>query len=119
MLKTIIYNKYLQHTYGFLGILFIIYLAIILEGNESAIMSLWDKFNHFIAFFVASFYYYLITKNSKIVSIGMVLFGIFLEIAQSFTPKREASFWDIIADIIGIIVAYWVYLLVMKRTKTT
>lgn len=90
-----------------------------LKGDEVGYFTWWDKFNHFIAFFVASFYYFLISKNNKYVLIGMIAFGLFIEIAQSFTPLREASLWDVFADIIGTFVAYAVYLVIINRTKTT
>jgi VanZ family protein len=34
---------------------------------------------------------------------ALLLFGIFIEFVQSFTPYREASLGDVIADLIGIL----------------
>ncbi|WP_211436491.1 VanZ family protein [Campylobacter mucosalis] len=64
----------------------------------------WDKTNHFLAFSVL---YFLLNFafNFKILTKILVLlvFGIQIEIVQSFLPSREFSLIDIIADFIGIL----------------
>ena len=65
-----------------------------------------DKIKHIFAFFVLSF---LLNQASSTIlhrlrNMGaLLLFGIFIEFVQSFTPYREASLGDVIADLIGIL----------------
>lgn len=35
--------------------------------------------------------------------LSLLAFGILIEILQSFTAYREVSFWDVIADLVGIL----------------
>jgi len=73
----------------------------------------WDKLNHFIAFFVL---YVLLSWGYKNLStkrkfLLLLIFAIQIEFVQYFLTSREASFLDLIADFIGIVVAYYyVYL---------
>ena len=68
--------------------------------------SLWDKFNHFFAFSVLyllfSFGYPLLRFWQK--STLLLLFGIQIEIVQSFLPARCFSMLDVLADSIGILI---------------
>jgi len=67
------------------------------------IESIWDKANHFSAFFVLyillSFAYKKMALHVKV--LWLLVFGIQIEIVQSFI-EREASLLDIFADSIGI-----------------
>ena len=74
--------------------------------------SLWDKFNHFFAFGVLYIllslgYSYL--KGWQKASF-LLLFGMQIEVVQSFLPSREFSMFDVVADTIGIIIGAVIYL---------
>ena len=64
-----------------------------------------DKFNHGIAFAVLA----LLADQSFPASrlglakvLALVAFGIGIEVLQYFLPHREASFFDVLADVAGI-----------------
>jgi len=66
-----------------------------------------DKIKHFTAFFILSL---LLNRASSTIAhrlrnMGALLgFGIFIEVVQLFSPVRESSIEDIIADSVGILV---------------
>ena len=67
--------------------------------------SVWDKANHFIAFFtlyvLLSFAYKSLGLLSKVAL--LVAFGLQIEIVQSFIDGRYFSLLDVVADSIGIL----------------
>ena len=75
----------------------------------------WDKFNHFFAFCVL---YNLLAFgwnfNFKINSILLLVFGIQIEIVQSFIPNRFFSLNDVIADFIGILIGFLLFKILGK-----
>ena len=68
--------------------------------------SMWDKANHFIAFFVLYILLSFAFKNlgTLIKSIILVAFGLQIEIVQSFIDGRFFSLLDVVADSIGILI---------------
>ena len=78
--------------------------------------SVWDKANHFVAFFVL---YILISLAYKKFSIKvkvtwLLLFAVQIEIVQYFIPKRCFSTLDVFADAIGIVLGIGLYKLYEK-----
>ena len=71
-----------------------------------------DKVIHASAFFVLSF---LLNRSSSSIKkrirnvSALLLFGIFIEIAQSFTTYRTPSLYDVIADLVGILLFQLTY----------
>ena len=71
-----------------------------------------DKVLHASAFFVLSF---LLNRSSSSIKkrirnvSALLLFGIFIEIAQSFTDYRTPSVYDVIADLVGILLFQLIY----------
>ena len=100
---------------SYLKIQFFLYLLLILIGSSIPGKSVptvfaftWDKLLHVIEyFFLGVLGYRAYEKRHKyitiIVSIFGILFGCFDEIWQSFTPGRHPSYYDVIADGIGVI----------------
>ncbi|QCD45181.1 VanZ family membrane protein [Campylobacter mucosalis] len=77
----------------------------------------WDKTNHFLAFSVLYFLLNFAFKLEILTKISLLLvFGIQIEIVQSFLPSREFSLIDIIADFIGILGGI-LAVYVVKRVK--
>lgn len=86
------------------------YLALTPQHIE-VLDGLWDKQNHFTAFFVLfillSFAYAHFSTLKKIAL--LLLVGFQIEAIQYFIPGRSSSFMDIVADSIGIIIGVIVY----------
>ncbi len=73
--------------------------------------SIWDKANHFIAFFTL---YILLSMGFKSLTIRaksvlLLSFGMQIEIVQSFIDGRYFSLLDVVADSIGIILGIIFY----------
>jgi len=83
----------------------------------SVVENMWDKSNHFFAFFVLyvllSFSYSLCTKVKVF---WLILFAIQIEIVQYFLPNRYFSLLDILADSIGLVLGLLAYTL-LKNIK--
>ncbi len=77
-----------------------------------------DKIAHFFAFLVLAglidAFCYQDSFNVKKATIA-ALYGIWIESLQSLTDYRHPSFWDIVANCIGICI-YWVLIPMWKRT---
>ncbi|SFV63872.1 hypothetical protein MNB_SV-12-2056 [hydrothermal vent metagenome] len=71
-----------------------------------------DKILHMTAFFVLSFE---LNRASSTIThrlrnmVALLAFGIFIEFAQSLTPTRDASFYDVVADLVGILIFQLLY----------
>ncbi|MDP3588113.1 MAG: VanZ family protein [Sulfuricurvum sp.] len=94
----------------YINFIVIEYLALTPQHIE-VLDGLWDKQNHFIAFFVLfillSFAYTHFSTRKKIAL--LLLVGFQIEATQYFIPGRSSSFMDIVADSIGIIIGVIVY----------
>jgi VanZ family protein len=93
-----------------INVLAIEYLALTPQHIE-VLEGLWDKQNHFIAFFVL---YLLLSLGfshfSTFKKITILLFiGFQIEATQYFIPGRFFSLMDIVADSIGILIGLAVY----------
>ena len=64
-----------------------------------------DKFLHTTGFIVMAFLSHLAHPHLKklYLVIGLVIFGILVELVQAYLPYREFSLWDWCADILGVI----------------
>ena len=76
--------------------------------------------NHFLAYFYVSmlgFFSYTKKEDFKILMIILLSLSVILEFLQLVVPKRTFEFNDIIANILGLFVAYLIikiYLLIKK-----
>ncbi len=70
------------------------------------IESIWDKGNHFLAFFVLYVLLTLAYKNMSLLIkvLLLVAFGLQIEVVQSFIDGRYFSLLDIVADSVGILI---------------
>ena len=79
--------------------------------------------NHFICYFYVSllgFLLYFKSKKLKKLLYMLLLLAIILEVAQYFVPRRAFEINDLIANILGVLVAYSVvliYLIFIKNEK--
>ena len=101
--------KFLFHQNSFKVYLFICIVAIEFLATTTihieAVESIWDKANHFVAFFTL---YILLNFAFKKLSlllkvILLVAFGLQIEIVQSFIDGRFFSLFDVLADSVGIL----------------
>ncbi|RUM63112.1 MAG: antibiotic resistance protein VanZ [Sulfurospirillum sp.] len=99
------YKLYFK-TLFLLTTLFVFYMAITSHDISFIDNPYEDKMKHFMAFFTLSL---LLNRSSsrydaRIRNVtALLLFGIFIEIVQSFLPYRDASVYDVIADLGGIL----------------
>ena len=67
----------------------------------------WDKLDHWFAFFTLSFLAnHAFPKRAfwRVIALALVAYGIGIEVAQSFTPDRDADAMDVVADSVGILI---------------
>lgn len=69
-------------------------------------ITVWDKANHFIAFLVLCvLLYFCFNKVNSLSSviIPLLAYGLLLELLQGLTIYRFFSWFDLVADVIGIV----------------
>jgi VanZ family protein len=106
-MKTTLFKTSFFITFGVIE-----YLALTPQHIE-VLDGLWDKQNHFAAFFVLYIllsFGYLQFSIIKKLSL-LLLMGFQIEVTQYFIPGRFFSLMDIVADSIGIAIGVVVYLL--------
>ena len=98
----------------FLTILFTSVMSFISIDASIAKFLLQDKLLHFLAFTVITFLAY--ASNFKIKRIFLflllILYGFLIEVIQNSLEYRTFELYDLLSDIIGVIVGYmsWKYL---------
>lgn len=78
-------------------------------GINSFNFNIWDKLQHFSAYFALTSLAMLAVQRHSwqlFCCLIAVLYGMALEYGQAYTPGREASWADIFANTLGIISAY-------------
>lgn len=66
-----------------------------------------DKLRHAAAFFVLWLLGVRAGYRPWGLALGLLAFGVGIEVAQSFTPSREPSVLDVLADLAGIAAGAW------------
>ncbi|NRB78881.1 MAG: VanZ family protein [Saccharospirillaceae bacterium] len=69
----------------------------------------YDKIVHFLSYLILSMSFWLGFQKAKpvwLVLILLIMFGVLIEILQSFVPGRLMSLMDAIANGLGILVGY-------------
>ena len=103
---------------------FILAMALITYGSlvnvselPDVTVKVWDKFQHASAFLLLSFLLHRSFPDKPLFSrshIAQIIFlfgyGVTIEWLQSYTPNREGSIGDIVADSFGIICYTLLYL---------
>jgi len=129
MLKIISFLKFIFHT----SILFLIILSLfpgsipglILYGDLGKEPNIIDNpfgtsLNHFFYYFYVSIlglFLHLKDKKFKVLFYKLFFLSAILEILQLIIPNRVFQFSDLIANFIGVLVAYFlvkIYLLILK-----
>jgi VanZ family protein len=105
MKKIFMQKKYYKVLF-YITVVAVFIIAISPSGQSNINIANLDKILHAIAFFVLSLELNRAssTIEHRIRNMSALLtFGIFIEIAQSFTPTRESSVNDVLADLVGIL----------------
>ena len=88
----------------------------------------YDKLGHFGLFGILSFLLALainyeskapnLKKRIFVFTVGAVsLYGVIIELVQSKVPGRNASFPDVIANLIGALLGFWIFSICHKFLK--
>ena len=90
----------------FMALLVIEFLATTTTVHIEIIENIWDKANHFTAFFTLYILLSFAYKNFGVLSkaLWLIAFGLQIEIVQSFIDGRYFSLLDIVADGVGVFV---------------
>ncbi|MCV6638351.1 VanZ family protein [Candidatus Albibeggiatoa sp. nov. NOAA] len=70
-----------------------------------------DKLEHFFAYFVMMFWFSLLypTNHGRLMCfIGFLLMGLSVELLQSLTSTRHADGWDMLANSVGVLFAWFI-----------
>lgn len=77
----------------------------LMPAPEVLVTTLWDKLDHWLAFFTLA----LLAEHAfpqqpfwRRIALGVAAYGVGIEIAQGFTPDRNADVMDVLADSIGV-----------------
>ena len=65
----------------------------------------WDKTGHLLAYFVFALLGYRVVPSPRhylYLCLGIVIYGGLIEVAQSFTPNRTMSIYDLVANTVGV-----------------
>ena len=109
---------------GLVVALVAITVLALMPSHSVPVGSGWDKLDHWTAFFTLSFLANHAFPRRPFWQIALVLvgYGIGIEIAQSFTPDRDADAMDVVADSIGILIyglILFIYsVLIKSRVRT-
>jgi VanZ family protein len=107
---TAIFGRQVSKTWKFLLLiigLVLLYVTLMPSVHVHSHFRHMDKVFHFIGFGAFAFALMLAFPRLKVywvilVSMGL---GVSVEIIQSFIPRRAFSYWDMVADLFGILFA--------------
>lgn len=88
----------------YLGVLVVVGLSLVPQESMPA-TGLWDKANHTLAYGVLAATGCVAHRGLRAwvqVAVGLLILGALLELAQSVLPGRFASFYDVVANAIGV-----------------
>jgi VanZ family protein len=93
---------------GYLLVGVVVILSVISPSSNAELFRINDKIGHFLAYFVLMgwFAQYHDSKHYKYLAIIFIAQGIGLEIVQTFLPERIGSFSDILANSLGVLIAW-------------
>jgi VanZ family protein len=89
----------------------ITYLSLLDTSELPAVtLKIWDKLQHASAFLLLSFLLHRSFVNKRLFSMAhiaqacsLLCYGVIIECLQSYSPYRQASMGDVVADGVGII----------------
>lgn len=95
-------------------------LSLIKIGSQPIQIKNLDKYEHALAYFVLSFFWLLVFRTTKINKLIVVFccffYGIIIETLQvTVTSYRSGDILDIAANTTGILIAYIIYFLFLRK----
>jgi VanZ family protein len=95
-------------------------ILALIPAPEVPVSTGWDKTDHWSAFFTLSLLanHAFPKKSLWWIVVILVGYGIGIEVAQSFTPTRDADAMDVLADSIGILGYIVCYFIWSRLTRT-
>jgi hypothetical protein len=88
--------------------LFVIWMALMPDPGITLSFTYGDKLLHASTFCGLAGWWGNVYRSRRArgwIALGCLVFGAFIEFAQSLDPPRDASAWDVLADVLGILVA--------------
>ncbi|MFC5441169.1 VanZ family protein [Rhodanobacter ginsenosidimutans] len=88
--------------------LFVTWMALTPDPSITLSFTYGDKLLHATTFCCLMGWWGNIYRSPRTrawIALGCLAFGVFIEFAQWLDPPRDASGWDVLADVIGILVA--------------
>ena len=80
-----------------------------------------DKFYHFAAYAILSFNFWFISIQKLHFLVGiflLIFYGILIEFFQGFVPGRNPSFYDALANSVGVLIGFLLFkLFSLNRIK--
>ncbi len=97
-------------------------LSLIKLGKQPIQINGLDKIEHAIAYFVLTFAWLLALRkskiNAKLIVLCCFLYGIIIEALQvTITSYRSGEILDVVANTMGILIAYICYLSFFKKNE--
>ena len=78
----------------------------------------WDKSNHLLAFSVMALLGMRAFRGRTMaVLAGLLIYGVLIEVLQSFTPSRSADWHDVLADAVGLVLGWGAWQLARLVTR--
>lgn len=83
------------------------YLALAPHPEQQPVSLGWDKLNHLLAFVALAAVGALGFVGAwGRLALGLLAFGVLIEVLQGFTPSRSADWNDLLADALGIALGF-------------
>lgn len=91
---------------------FMIYTALIsyasLRPTASSTIDNWDKVAHVVAYFIFALIGYRLVSSRRhylYLCLGIMVYGVLMELGQSYMPGRMMSIHDVLANCVGVAIA--------------
>ena len=79
-----------------------------------------DKLNHFLAYAILSLNFGFISTKIRSYFIGipfLIAYGLIIEFFQGFVPGRDTSFYDTLANSVGVFLGFFIFRLFSRVKK--
>ena len=79
-----------------------------------------DKLNHFLAYAILSLNFGFISTKIRSYFIGipfLIVYGLLIEFFQGFVPGRDPSFYDTLANSVGVFLGFFIFRLFSRIKK--
>jgi VanZ family protein len=79
-----------------------------------------DKINHFLAYAILSLNFGFISTKIRSYFVGipiLIAYGILIEFFQGFVPGRDTSFYDALANSVGVFSGFFIFSLFSRIKK--